>query len=236
MIANRYTVWYDRERSMPALWATDLKLELTRNTCSYSLFDFLMRGDFDAVAGKYMVHLGSDPDAPSSAAAAATAVSSDSSANSADAKSRLAIMNKGKPLNAGGGGGGGGAAADENKAQSSNWQVRSYVYSDEIRLRRIAKLHYGSFFNLCRLEHISFDLPRRCGTVFQLIDSLSRGIFGLMCIAKASPVAMETMQKNLTFIREHVSANNSQLGRERPHEMDNFTQIVSTLRQYSHAS
>ena len=148
-------------------------------------------------------------------------------------------MNKGKPLNAGGGGGGAAAAAgDESnskKAQSSNWQVRSYVYSDEIRLRRIAKLHnYGSFFNLCRLEHISFDLPRRSGTVFQLIDSLSRGIFGIMCIAKASPAAMETMQKNLTFIREHVSANNSQLGRERPHEMDNFTQIVSTLRQYTH--
>ena len=193
-----FTVWYDLDRGMPALWATDLKLELTRNTASYNLFDFLMRGHFDAVAGKYMVNLGRDPDTRK--------------ANNA----RLAIMNKGKPI---------------PKSVTSNWQVRSYIYSDAIRLRRISRLHYGSFFNLCRLEHISFDLPRRSGTVFQLIDSLSRGIFGLMCIAKAGPAAVGVMQKNLHFIKEQVSASTTQNSRVKPHDMDNFNEIVSCIRQ-----
>jgi hypothetical protein len=64
-------------------------------------------------------------------------------------------MNKGQPL----GGGGGGTVVE----QVNNWQLRSYVYADKIRLQKISRLHYGTFFNLCRLEKISFDLPRRSG-------------------------------------------------------------------------
>ena len=227
-----YVAWFDAERNMPALWATDLKLEMTRNIASFTLFDFLMRGEFRAMAGRYTVDLGPSPEDVEANTDAESGDGGGTGGNgnvgaSKAAKARFAIMNRGKPLKT-------------SKSQTKpNFQTRSYVYSDAIRLRRIARLHYGSFFNLCRLEHISFDLPKRNGTVFQLIDSLSRGIFGMMCVAKTRKHAVAQMWKNLFFIKDQVNAVGNNPGansRARPHEMDNFSEIVTAMRALKDAS
>lgn len=44
-------------------------------------------------------------------------------------------------------------------------------------------LHYKTFFHLCRLEGISYDLDKRIGTTFVLLDSLQIGLLGIISIA-----------------------------------------------------
>jgi hypothetical protein len=215
----QFTAWYDQERKMPCLWANKINLELTRKISSFKLFDFLMNGRFDSVNGEYEVNLPRPRTRANKNNNLSKTLQSDDNGNASNTPSRLEIMNRGQSL------------AKEKNTYEEAWHLRSYVFADSIRLRRIARLHYGTFFNLCRLEKISFDLPRRSGTVFQLIDSLSRGIFGLMTISRSTKKALSAMWKDLLFIKDQVAANEDprQRGR-RVHEADNFAQILSTIR------
>jgi hypothetical protein len=43
-------------------------------------------------------------------------------------------------------------------------------------------LQYKTFFQLCRLESISFNLEKKIGSTFILIDSLQSGVLSLMTI------------------------------------------------------
>merc|ERR1711871_218509 len=52
------------------------------------------------------------------------------------------------------------------------WQERCFACSDYICYPRISGIHFASFFNLCRLERVSYDIRNKLGTVFMLIDSL----------------------------------------------------------------
>lgn len=55
------------------------------------------------------------------------------------------------------------------------FEYRSYVSFDFVFHPNLATLQYASFFNLCRLQGISFDLHERVGTAFVLVDSMAAG-------------------------------------------------------------
>eukprot|EP00668_Euglena_longa_P032973 GGOE01042466.1.p1 GENE.GGOE01042466.1~~GGOE01042466.1.p1 ORF type:complete len:905 (-),score=220.92 GGOE01042466.1:122-2485(-) len=61
-------------------------------------------------------------------------------------------------------------------------QPRSYIFSGLIHHPYLYTVRHGPFFNLCRHRGISFDLQERVGVLFQLPDTLLRGVFGLLCI------------------------------------------------------
>lgn len=67
------------------------------------------------------------------------------------------------------------AAASHGNTLPRGFVYRSYVAHDYVFHPNLSSLQYASFFNLCRLQGISFDLHERVGTAFVLVDSLAGG-------------------------------------------------------------
>jgi len=61
-----------------------------------------------------------------------------------------------------------------------------------------------SFFNLCRLKGVSFDLQERTGTVFNLMDSFARGVIGIVTVGKTLLDALRKFADCLEFIQRQV--------------------------------
>jgi len=70
---------------------------------------------------------------------------------------------------------------DEAKAEQ-----RSFVYCKYLNHPGLATIQYTTFFHMCRVESISFDLEKRKGTTFILCDSLQSGVISVMSIGKFS--------------------------------------------------
>ncbi|KAH8056253.1 hypothetical protein JL722_7556 [Aureococcus anophagefferens] len=68
----------------------------------------------------------------------------------------------------------------------------------------LAALKYSSFFKLCRLHGIAFDLAKRRGPVLLLVDSLASGVVGAVTEGANKLDALRLCHKFLTFVRKHV--------------------------------
>ncbi|EGR31111.1 IQ calmodulin-binding motif family protein, putative, partial [Ichthyophthirius multifiliis] len=60
--------------------------------------------------------------------------------------------------------------------------TRSFVYCPYIQHSGIEQLQYKTFFHLCRLEQISFDIEKKYGSTFILVDSLQSSLVGIMTV------------------------------------------------------
>jgi len=48
----------------------------------------------------------------------------------------------------------------------------------------LSNIQYKTFFHLCRMKGISYDLESKAGTTFILLDSLQTGIMGVITMGK----------------------------------------------------
>ncbi|KAH8092031.1 hypothetical protein JL720_5608 [Aureococcus anophagefferens] len=81
---------------------------------------------------------------------------------------------------------------------------RSYVLVPGFYHPGLAALKYSSFFKLCRLHGIAFDLAERRGPVLLLVDSLASGVVGAVTEGANKLDALRLCHKFLTFVRKHV--------------------------------
>ena len=81
---------------------------------------------------------------------------------------------------------------------------RSYVLVPGFYHPGLAALKYSSFFKLCRLHGIAFDLAKRRGPVLLLVDSLASGVVGAVTEGANKLDALRLCHKFLTFVRKHV--------------------------------
>lgn len=79
------------------------------------------------------------------------------------------------------------------------YSVVNYVYQPNL-----ATIQFGSFFNLCRMKGISFDLGSKTGTVFIMLDSLASGTIGIMSIADTHHSGLRTLNMGLSFLQEQA--------------------------------
>lgn len=63
-------------------------------------------------------------------------------------------------------------------------ETRSFVYCPYIHHTGLEQLQFKSFFHLCRVDSISFDLEKRIGSTFLLLDSLQCGLVGVLTVGK----------------------------------------------------
>ena len=63
-------------------------------------------------------------------------------------------------------------------------EQRSFMYVKHLRHDGLSRIQYKTFFHMCRLRSVSFDLERRMGTTFMLQDCLQSGLIALMTIAE----------------------------------------------------
>jgi hypothetical protein len=65
-------------------------------------------------------------------------------------------------------------------------------------------LQYKTFFQLCRLESISFNLEKKVGSTFILIDSLQSGVLSVMTVGDSLNSVLKYMSDALEFLAKNV--------------------------------
>jgi hypothetical protein len=98
------------------------------------------------------------------------------------------------------------SATSSSSKPSSNDEERSYASISYIYQPQLSTLPFGSFFHLCRLRSIFFDLRARTGTAFMLMDSLASATLGLLCVATTSHASARSLTDALTFLEEQAQS------------------------------
>lgn len=145
----------------PLFWAIDLNCHMTDYAAACYFFDFLMEGQLDALTGKYMIN--NSPDEISERSRTSSRINKDeesplkqNSVSSQKAYSTASGSSKG--------------FAGGKKHDFS--EPRTFMYCKYLHHPGISKIQYKTFFHMCRLRSVSFDLERRMGTTFMLQDCL----------------------------------------------------------------
>lgn len=77
--------------------------------------------------------------------------------------------------------------------------AHNYLYHPGLRT-----IQYGSFFNLCRVQGISYDLENRVGTAFTLVDTLAGGVLGFVCAGRSYSDALRVAAVTIAFLAKHT--------------------------------
>jgi hypothetical protein len=89
-----------------------------------------------------------------------------------------------------------------NKRPSNESQKhRGFVYIPFLYHPGLASIQYKTFFHMCRIEGISFDLEARVGTTFLLCDSLQSGVLSIISMGRNLRETLGLLSETLTFIQ-----------------------------------
>ncbi len=77
----------------------------------------------------------------------------------------------------------------------------------------VRKIQYKTFFHMCRLRSISFDLEQRQGSTFMLQDCLQSGLLALMTIGENRVDCLKMMCDGFKFIEE-IAGSASLIGKD----------------------
>ena len=93
-------------------------------------------------------------------------------------------------------------------------EPRSFMYVKHLKHPGISKIQYKTFFHMCRLRSISFDLEQRTGTTFMLPDCLQSSLIALMTIASERTETLKMMCEAFKFI-EDLAGNTSVMAQDK---------------------
>ena len=85
-------------------------------------------------------------------------------------------------------------------------ETRAYAVANFVYLPNLSSIPLAAFFHLCRQRNISFDVKQRQGTVFLLMDSLTCGSIGVLCIHQQQAEAVQMLSKALRFVEKQAGA------------------------------
>ena len=171
---NKKISFYDDFNQRQRLWAVDLNLGMTRSHIVFTLTNFLLRGNVETASGEYMVRPMASSDLPTAILPNIEVNEESKDFTDSEKEKELSLL---PPL-----------------------ETRSYVAIDCLYHPNLGSMQYGSFFNLCRLHGISFDLQQKLGTAFMLTDTLASGIIGLIGVGNDTNDAMKMVRCLLLFV------------------------------------
>jgi hypothetical protein len=102
----------------------------------------------------------------------------------------------------GGGAGDGGMGMVEGRGGAES--PRHYVVADFLAHPNLSSMHHDAFFNACRLEDVCYDMERRSGTVFSLVDSFASNVLGVVCVGRSPGASFRELADALDFIARQV--------------------------------
>ena len=82
--------------------------------------------------------------------------------------------------------------------------ARGYATLTRLYHPKLSSQQLGSFFKLCRLQGVSFDLRSKTGTVFNVVDSLSSGLIAIVTVATGADQALAKITKIVEFFSLHI--------------------------------
>ena len=83
-------------------------------------------------------------------------------------------------------------------------EPRTFMYCSFLHHPGLATIQYKTFFHMCRLESISFDMEKRSGSTFCLFDSLQSGVLGMLTIGMQRKMTTHMMVDALSFIQNQA--------------------------------
>jgi hypothetical protein len=118
--------------------------------------------------------------------------------------------------------------------------TRSYASCDTIANPGLATVQYGSFFKLCRMQAVSFDLETLTGLMFMLYDSLSAGVVGMIAVGENPSLSLERLAGGFGFLKNNVgnTASYNEVNLDDPGEagmgeMAGFVRIMKAVEAES---
>ncbi|EGR31565.1 IQ calmodulin-binding motif family protein, putative [Ichthyophthirius multifiliis] len=93
--------------------------------------------------------------------------------------------------------------SDQNENQENSniideFEERTFMYIPYIFHQNLKSISFKEMFNLCRKNGISYDVEKKVGSVFLLVDEIEKGIVSLITIS-------ENQKKNMKQITEAVN-------------------------------
>jgi len=159
-------------------------------------FDFLMEGQLDPLTGKYTIN--NSPDELSERSRL-------SSRHGQDEQSAIKHQNStfsGSERHSTRSNSTNGLSALKKNRREDYTEQRSFMYVKHLKHDGLSRIQYKTFFHMCRLRSVSFDLERRMGTTFMLQDCLQSGLIALMTIAEERTETLKQMVDAFKFIEE----------------------------------
>ncbi len=86
------------------------------------------------------------------------------------------------------------------------YEPRSFQFCNYLNHSGLSTIQYKTFFHMCRLEAISFDMETRSGSTFCLYDCLQSGVIGMLTIGVNRRASIKFMQDALNFIQNQAGA------------------------------
>ena len=194
-----------RDAGQLRMWAVDLNLRMTPTQAAFALFRFVTgEGTFDARSGNYLVPQGgSDEDRPPSSSWA--------------------------PRTPSRGGGGWSASMFETNMLGMAARRRFYVINHFLAHPGMKPLQYASFFKKCRLEGVFFDMEAKVGTAFNLLDSFTSGVMGVVSVSHNPVHAFLELAQALDFLAKLVGTNNAMQLQQDP-DAETLRRAHSTIK------
>lgn len=86
------------------------------------------------------------------------------------------------------------------------YEPRTFMYCNYLFHTGLSQIQYKTFFHMCRLESISFDMESRTGSTFSLYDSMQSGVLGMLTIGKSRHETVKNMMDAMNFIQNQAGA------------------------------
>lgn len=158
--------------SAPSLfWAVDINASLSDYASICLFFDILMEGHLDPETGEYEI----EP-LDETGSEIPSPGGREKGNQSPDAVAKLA-------------------------AGSRRREPRNFLFCNYLHHPGLSTIQYKTFFHMCRLEQVSFDMEKRQGSTFTMYDSLQSAVIGLLCIGVHRKIAVNYMIDALNFVQ-----------------------------------
>mmetsp|Transcript_5389 Transcript_5389/g.9928 ORF Transcript_5389/g.9928 Transcript_5389/m.9928 type:complete len:465 (+) Transcript_5389:1246-2640(+) len=117
-------------------------------------------------------------------------------------------------------------------SKQSHAEERCFVYLPFVHHPGLSSVQYKSFFYLCRMLNIAFDLEEKVGSTFLLPDSMQSGVIGLMSMGKNLLQVAELINTALDFVSEQAGPMPVRLQLIEDARMDEypFHELVSVVK------
>jgi len=92
----------------------------------------------------------------------------------------------------------------DRNTEADEFEERCFMYCSYIHHHGLASIQYKTFFHMCRLESISFDLEKRNGITFILSDCLQSGVLSILAVGEDRSEVVNKMVDALNFIQSQA--------------------------------
>ena len=166
--------------SHPFFWAIDINCEMTDMAAVTMFFDILMEGQLNQQTGEYAISYKKDGEDE-------YLEESDANEDAVDSEDNV-------------------DGTGIKKVPGMQYEPRSFMFCNFLNHPGLAQIQYKTFFHMCRLESISFDMESRSGSTFCLYDCLASGVIGMLTIGVHRRATTKFMMDALNFIQNQAGA------------------------------